>query len=449
MLSLTSTPNPHLSLSPSSMSASTIPSTVSGTGSIWSHLPPIDTQTTRVILVRHGRSTFNDQQRYQGGSDEAVLNEKGWRQARHIGHALKSESIDAIYASPLQRVQQTVQGMLSAWPSTSSQESERSHSRSVPAGIVVAEHPQTPVVPLHIRDHLREIHLPGWEGRLYREIREQDADAYQCWVQRPHEFHMSLGHYDSVTPHQPSNTYSQSQTPPHTYPVLELYRRAETFWRETLPLHAGETVVVVGHGGTNHALISSALGLAPQFHHRLQQSNGGISVLDYSHVTRTSQLQALNLTQHLGETLPKLKAGKHGLRLLLLPIVPGMPLALEQIAERLQAIPINYSLTQSGGTAQVVTHQLLHARPDVVQLQVQQEHISAQWHQALEHATQSPGLTTGLAIAPLETIHQLIAATIRLSSQAFNELVLAPGTLSVLHYPAGDHAPILQAMNLG
>ncbi|MCG8364443.1 MAG: histidine phosphatase family protein, partial [Pseudanabaenales cyanobacterium] len=55
---------------------------------------------TRVILVRHGRSTFNQQGRYQGSSDEAVLIEKGRLDAGRVGDALKGIHIDAVYASP-------------------------------------------------------------------------------------------------------------------------------------------------------------------------------------------------------------------------------------------------------------------------------------------------------------------------------------------------------------
>lgn len=67
--------------------------------------------TTRVILVRHGRSSFNDQGRYQGSSNESVLTQTGIETARLVGEHLKKRfddtPIDLIYASPLRRVQQT------------------------------------------------------------------------------------------------------------------------------------------------------------------------------------------------------------------------------------------------------------------------------------------------------------------------------------------------------
>lgn len=412
---------------------------------VWTHLPPCDAHTTRIILVRHGRSTFNDQKRYQGSSDEAALNEQGWQQAQWIGQALKSVAIDAIYTSPLQRVQQTVQGIVSELNTDSSQTPALLHANRVSSSsrTAVATLCRPKTIPLHVCEQLREIDLPGWEGRPYQEVREQDSAAYSCWVQRPHEFQMIVEH-----PIEHVSGTCATLSVQTTYPVLDLYHRTQTFWQNTLPQHAGQTLLIVSHGGTNHALISTALGLSPRFHHRLQQSNGGISILDYSHVAETTQLQALNLTQHLGETSPKLKAGKQGLRLLLLPVASDMSPSVEFIADYLSNIPIAYSLTQVNETAQTIAHQLLHTRPEVVQLQVQHDNFSAQWHRALEQVNRATGLTTGLAIAPIDTIQHLIAATIRLRRHVPQNLSLMPGTLSVLHYPSGDHPPILQAMNV-
>lgn len=391
---------------------------------------PIPPSTTRIILVRHGRSTFNDQQRYQGCSDEAVLNEQGWHHARQLGQVLNAVSIDAIYASPLQRVQQTVEGIITGMtllPSGASASLSRQRTAAP------SRSPQS--LPHYSSALLQEIHLPGWEGRPYQEVRDQEATAYRCWLQHPHGF--------------------QTQD---TYPVLDLYQRAHTFWQTVLPHHAGETLLVVSHGGTNHALISTALGLSPRYHHRLQQSNGGISVLDYVldyshahfHPRATARLQALNLTQPLGETLPKLKAGKRGVRLLLLAIAPHHPphaIPVEAIAQRLRGLPIAYSLTQTGTIPPDLAHRLLAHRSGVVQLQVQHDEFVTKWQRALGQARHATGLTTGLAIAPPDTIQAMIAGTIGLSSPSLDCISVSPGTLSVLHYPAGDHPPVLQAMN--
>ncbi|MEB3355897.1 MAG: histidine phosphatase family protein [Synechococcales bacterium] len=458
--------------------------------------PPLSPATTRVILVRHGRSTFNDQQRYQGSSDAAVLSEQGWHQAQCLGQALKSTAIDAIYASPLRRAQQTVQGLLSEIQAHPTQVPPLPKAPAVwsepRAAVAVGQDRQAP--PLYTHDLLREIHLPAWEGRSYHEVRQQDADSYRRWVQRPHEFAMTtepippaletlsqrrqiplpdwasgfsprtgdgdrggdrhwvqLPHEFEMTTTCLAEAMPENVTPSGVqtiYPVLELYQRAQAFWQDVLPKHIGETILIVSHGGTNHALISAALGLPPSCHHRLQQSNGGISILDYCHVTAASRLWALNLTTHLGETLPKLKVGKQGVRLVLLPVGASLTRIRSSLLQMLQNTPITYSLTQVDEMTQAIAPPILAHCSDVLSFQVRCEDFAQQWHRALTQIHQTPALTTGLAIAPRTTLQSLIAATIGLPHPS-HALALMPGTLSVLHYPPGDHPPVLQAMNLG
>ncbi|NJR39358.1 MAG: histidine phosphatase family protein [Leptolyngbyaceae cyanobacterium CSU_1_4] len=119
--------------------------------------------TTRVILIRHGRSTFNERKLYQGSSDLSVLTEQGWQTATQVGQFLKNERVDAIYTSPLKRVQQTVEAMLGTLPYTPS---------------------------LCVQPGLREIDLQRWEGQSFQFVQDTYTTDYQCWKQRPHEFEL-------------------------------------------------------------------------------------------------------------------------------------------------------------------------------------------------------------------------------------------------------------------
>lgn len=65
----------------------------------------------RVILVRHGETDWNQSRRIQGGGSDTPLNEKGKEQAESLASRLKSESIQAIYSSPLQRARDTAQAI--------------------------------------------------------------------------------------------------------------------------------------------------------------------------------------------------------------------------------------------------------------------------------------------------------------------------------------------------
>lgn len=60
-----------------------------------------------VILVRHGETDWNRLHRIQGGNSDTPLNENGAGQARAIALRLKTEKIQAVYSSPLQRAVNT------------------------------------------------------------------------------------------------------------------------------------------------------------------------------------------------------------------------------------------------------------------------------------------------------------------------------------------------------
>ncbi|MFZ9952092.1 MAG: histidine phosphatase family protein, partial [Vulcanococcus sp.] len=68
----------------------------------------------RILLVRHGLSSFNLEHRIQGRDDLSSLTEEGLRQAEATGAALRDLSIDAAYASPLRRAYDTATTLLAA-----------------------------------------------------------------------------------------------------------------------------------------------------------------------------------------------------------------------------------------------------------------------------------------------------------------------------------------------
>lgn len=61
----------------------------------------------RLIVVRHGETKWNAEGRIQGHQD-SPLTELGLRQAEAVAHRLGAEKLDAIIASDLGRVRQTV-----------------------------------------------------------------------------------------------------------------------------------------------------------------------------------------------------------------------------------------------------------------------------------------------------------------------------------------------------
>ncbi len=201
------------------------------------------------------------------------LTAKGQKQAELTGEALANLAIDAAYCSPLVRANQT-------------------------ANFILAHRALAP----NIHENLREINLPLWEGMTFAEVRSQYPEQYNNWHQSPEKLVMPLA------------------TGANFYPVIDLFKQAQSVWAEILPKHQGQTILLVAHSGINRALIASALGIDPSRYHYLHQSNCGISILNFS-ASGTAQLESLNLVSHLqaiaGDILPPKKKDHSGIRLLL------------------------------------------------------------------------------------------------------------------------------------
>lgn len=383
----------------------------------------INTPTTKVILIRHGQSTSNAQGRYQGSSDESVLTAKGHASAYQTGVALKHLQVDAIYTSPLIRAQES--------------------TREILAGLNKTRE----CLSVHINRHLQEICLPAWQGQTFAYVRSQFPDAYRCWQEQPHKFYMD------ASPAYASGCAVQEKC----FPVLDLYAQAKQFWQEILPHHIGETLLVISHSGTNRALISTAIGLQSDRFHSLQQSNCGISILHFpvrspdSNKVASPQLKALNLTTHLGETLPKLKAGKQGLRLLLVPSDAIELPQMERLAEFLKSVSIDFSLSSDLKICQQSAKIILQYHSPDLQFQVlplellQKCQLPSLISDGYKHDNLS--LLTGLIIASNDTIISILGQLLGMQED-WQSLHLVPGTISVIHYPQASTKAILQAVNL-
>ena len=130
-----------------------------------------------------------------------------------------SIDFNAIYTSPLTRVQQTTKEIVSALNS-----------------------PNIPDIPVYVEPKLTEVCMADWQGLYYQEVKDKYADAHDCWQNAPHLFTR-----DRIN-----------------YPVLELFKQAQAFWQEILNKHRGQTILIVAHGGTNRALIGTAIALSPK-----------------------------------------------------------------------------------------------------------------------------------------------------------------------------------------
>ena len=401
---------------------------------------------TKVILVRHGRTTYNEQGRYQGSSDESVLTEKGYEAAYKTGLALQQYDFDAIYTSPLTRVKQTTQGIIAALAET---------KNNLPSVVVDPK--------------LTEIGMSNWQGLFYQEAKDKFPEAYKCWKNTPHLFNFN-------------NT---------SFPVLELFNQAHNFWQEVLNKHRGKTILVVAHSGTNRALISTAIGLHPEYYHSIQQSNCGISCLEFpSNLNQYAKLNYLNVTDHLGENLPKLKAGKTGWRWLLLSNKTSKnSLKSSCLRNCINQNIADLILTDNTHESELLTSNISKNSNKLFHLSMNQDHFLDSWQTAIFAKQESTVLClekeerpwrgclaqgtrsdTGLAVALKDTpsdnrlprsdnsqnkaglVTGLIIASDHLLSRILHKTlnITTPLStakyLSVIHYPHANRQSILQGM---
>lgn len=363
------------------------------------NLLSLSTSSTKIILVRHARTTYNEQGRYQGSSDDSVLTEKGHQDAYSTGLALQKYDFDAIYTSPLTRVQQTIQAILAAF---------KQKNNNIP--------------PLFIDHQLTEIQMLDWQGLLYQEVKEKFIDAYNYWQNTPHLFTLN-------------GTF---------FPVLELFKQAQQFWQNILTKHRGQTILIVAHGGTNRALISTAVGLNPEYYHNLQQSNCGISCLEFASEHNIGELKYLNVTSHLGETLPKLKAGKTGWRWLLLSNANAKNIAKYSYIKRLiNSNPIDLLLTDRSVSGYPIKE--LVAQYKIPHISLAQNHF-LDWQQTIikqkkySFDSEQASLTTALIIASDKLLAQILHTTLNI-----NTLNIA-AHLAIIHYPQNHSYSILQGI---
>ncbi len=428
--------------------------------------------STRVVILRHGQSTYNTQGRIQGRSDLSILTDKGRSVAQLTAKALQGLKFAAVYSSPLQRARQT-------------------------AAEIVACLPDSDL--LQTDDRLLEIDLPLWETMLNAEVQQKYSAEYRAWKERPHELKMLLP--------QPDGSDREF------FPVLALYDQARAFWQEILARHSGETIAIVAHNGINRALISTAVGIPPQLYHSVQQSNCGATVLNFGGGWGESvQLESLNQTSHLGQNLPTFRPHNQGPRLLLIrhgetdwnragqfqgqidiPLNDNGRHQARLAAEFLKSVNIDFAFTspmqRPKETAQIIltqhpsvklaedadfreighglwegkfeseieaeypgelsrwrTHPETVQMPEGENLQQVWDRATAAWQRMLHQIANNQ---TGIVVAHDATNKVLLCHLLGLGLADFWKIKQGNGAVTVIDYPAGiDAAPVIQALNL-
>lgn len=180
-----------------------------------------------VYLLRHGQTPYNaDANRYCGRTD-APLTDKGIRQAKAVYQRLKGVRLDAVYSSPLSRARRTAE-LAAGWEKVQTDQ------------------------------RLIEIDFGGWENKTKEEFVAEDPGSWAKWIDDPQ--HSRAG-----------NTGESGGA---------VIKRLDEFFNEMLIRHAGGTILVVGHNGTNRLYMAHKLGMPLQHYRRLFQENSAITLFE-------------------------------------------------------------------------------------------------------------------------------------------------------------------------
>jgi alpha-ribazole phosphatase len=182
---------------------------------------------TRLVLVRHAEPDERVRGRCYGRLDVG-LSRTGYEQVRRVGQVLRDAPISAIYSSPRRRATES--------------------ARVLGAGRAVVA----------VDDRLREIDFGDFEGLTYDDIARRFPEKYEEWMKNPTEVDFPGG-----------ETFHAMMARVHD--VLNDVRHAQ----------AGNTAVVVSHGGVNRIALASALDLPPCRLFRLDQAYACLNVIDY------------------------------------------------------------------------------------------------------------------------------------------------------------------------
>jgi broad specificity phosphatase PhoE len=222
----------------------------------------------RIVLVRHGLSSFNVDHRIQGRDDLSALTAQGVEQALAAGRALTDLRLQAAYSSPLRRAADTSRHLLSA------------HGQGLEPDL---------------RHDLLEIDLEPWSGLRRDELRQRFPEQEAIWRQAPHTLELERGD---------GRRYN---------PLAELLLQASTFREHLLNQHrhalegADATVLVVAHNAILRCLVLALLGLDGEGFRRLRLDNASLSVFNLSLQESGDlqvQIESLNSTAHLDGPLP-------------------------------------------------------------------------------------------------------------------------------------------------
>jgi probable phosphoglycerate mutase len=182
---------------------------------------------TNFILVRHGQTGWNKQERFRGWVD-VDLDDEGIKQAKAAAQRVVRWQVDAVYSSPLKRAMSTAQ--------------------------VIAKHFNVPVTPL---DGITDMNFGDWQGLAIQEAREKFPEQFDFWLNSPHRLQIPGGET-----------------------LEDVRRRAVATIEELAARHEDDTIAVVTHRVVCKVLLLSLLGLNNSHFWQIAQDTTAVNAFE-------------------------------------------------------------------------------------------------------------------------------------------------------------------------
>ena len=217
----------------------------------------------RLVLVRHGLSSFNAKGLIQGRTDYSILSDIGYEQAEKAGEALSKIQFNEIYSSPLKRAAETANTIIKSFKNKKS--------------IIYDE-------------NLLEVDLSSWSGLTINEVKNKYPESYLIWKENPENLILKRG----------DNNFQ---------PIQELFQQAENFIKNILKIYEGENnanLLIVGHNAILRCLILKLIGKPKKGFRKIRLDNASFSILNILNRNNsfTTQVECLNQTAHINKKIP-------------------------------------------------------------------------------------------------------------------------------------------------
>jgi broad specificity phosphatase PhoE len=183
---------------------------------------------TRIILIRHGQTAWNQQDRIRGQVD-VPLDDSGLAQATATAARIAAEwKPVALYSSPLCRAVQTAQTIADR------------------VGLEV-----------HTMPGFNDMNFGQWQGLSPSEVRQRWPEMSQAWLTAPHTVIFPGGES-----------------------LARVRQRGMSALNQVIEQHPDQDAVIVGHTVLNRVLLCAMLGLDDSHHWRIGQDTCAVNMIE-------------------------------------------------------------------------------------------------------------------------------------------------------------------------